>query len=112
MVDGFDMQGMPEQLGSLEFYEDCYDFLAQEGILVVNLHLNRPEHQECLARIQEVFGASTFEVVDNDMTIASCLRAKASASICWGQTRFAAPRPSPRMPGTSLCQPFALLPRP
>lgn len=68
MVDGFDVQGMPEQLGSLEFYEDCYDFLAQEGILVVNLHLNRPEYQECLAHIQEVFGASTFEVVDDDMT--------------------------------------------
>lgn len=68
LVDGFDVQGLPEQLGSQEFYEDCYDFLAQDGILVVNLHLNRPHYQECLARLQNVFGAAMFEVVDDDMT--------------------------------------------
>lgn len=68
MVDGFDLDGMPEQLCSQEFYEDCHDFLAPEGIMVVNLHLNRAGYADCVARIRNTFGAAVFEVVDDDMT--------------------------------------------
>jgi spermidine synthase len=37
MVDGFDIKGQPPQLCSQTFYEDCYQALAPNGIMVVNL---------------------------------------------------------------------------
>ncbi|HVJ08734.1 MAG TPA: fused MFS/spermidine synthase [Acidisarcina sp.] len=37
IVDGFDIGGQPAQLCSERFYQDCYNALAPDGILVVNL---------------------------------------------------------------------------
>jgi len=37
LVDGFDRNGQPPQLCSLQFYQDCYRSLAPAGILVVNV---------------------------------------------------------------------------
>ncbi len=68
LVDGFDLGGMPEQLCSQEFYDDCYASLAPNGILVVNLHVNRPGFEDYVNRIRDSFGASVFETVDDDMT--------------------------------------------
>ena len=44
LVDGFDSKGIPRQLCSQEFYKDCFDLLHENGIMVVNLHLNHPLH--------------------------------------------------------------------
>jgi spermidine synthase len=68
LVDGFDIGGMPPQLCTRQFYADCFQFLRDDGIMVVNLHLNHPLHPTYLDRIRESFGSSVFDVVDDDMT--------------------------------------------
>jgi spermidine synthase len=37
VVDGFNRTGQPAQLCSQAFYDDCYEMLADDGIMVVNL---------------------------------------------------------------------------
>jgi spermidine synthase len=37
MVDGFDRRGQPAQLCSEAFYDSCYQTLAPDGVMVVNL---------------------------------------------------------------------------
>lgn len=37
IVDGFDITGQPEQLCSQRFYDDCYEALAPNGVMVVNM---------------------------------------------------------------------------
>jgi spermidine synthase len=68
LVDGFGIEGVPPQLCSEQFYADCFRLLCDDGIMVVNLHLNHPEHTTYLDRIRESFGSSVFDVVDDDMT--------------------------------------------
>jgi spermidine synthase len=41
IVDGFDSSGQPPQLCSEAFYDDCYNSLTPEGILVVNVYEGR-----------------------------------------------------------------------
>ncbi len=68
LVDGFDRDGVPEQLCSQQFYDDCHDFLADDGILVVNLHANDANHSLYLDRIRESFGSAMFDALDDDLT--------------------------------------------
>ena len=37
IIDGFDSSGQPPELCSQEFYDDCHDAVAPEGMLVVNI---------------------------------------------------------------------------
>lgn len=37
LIDGFDNKGQPPQLCSQRFYQDCWEALAPDGVLVVNL---------------------------------------------------------------------------
>jgi len=68
LLDGFDAGGLPERLCSQAFYDDCHDMLAPDGIMVANLHVNRPHRQASLERIRRRYGAAVLEVVDDDMT--------------------------------------------
>lgn len=68
LVDGFDRQGVPEQLSSQQFYDDCYAHLRDGGIMVVNLHLSDPQQAEFVNRIRGSFGSGVFEVLDDDLT--------------------------------------------
>ena len=52
IVDGFDTDGLPDQLCSQRFYDDCFASLADNGIMVVNLWRGYPHHDICLARIR------------------------------------------------------------
>jgi spermidine synthase len=54
MVDGFDIKGQPPQLCSQPFYEDCYQALTPNGILVVNLC--DWGYKLALSRMRQVFG--------------------------------------------------------
>jgi spermidine synthase len=58
IVDGFDADGLPAQLGSQRFYDDCYAALADNGIMVVNLWKGYPHYDEYLARISNSFAES------------------------------------------------------
>ena len=55
IVDGFDSDGLPVQLGSQRFYDDCFALLADNGIMVVNLWGGYPHYEECLARLKISF---------------------------------------------------------
>jgi len=68
LIDAYDGYGMPDALCELEFFEDCGAALTDEGILVVNLHLESASYPVCLAHLRTVFGTSLFEVIDDDMT--------------------------------------------
>jgi spermidine synthase len=66
LVDGFDADGVPPQLSSQAFYEECRAMLAPDGILVVNLHQQDPELPVLLRRIRRAFDDAVFDVVDED----------------------------------------------
>lgn len=55
IVDGFDAAGLPAQLGSQQFYDDCFASLADNGIMVANLWGGYPHYHEYLARICNSF---------------------------------------------------------
>lgn len=55
LVDGFDRDGQPGQLGSAEFYDHCYTKLRDGGVLVVNLLERDNNFGTYTARIRESF---------------------------------------------------------
>lgn len=66
IVDGFDADGLPAQLSSQRFYDECCTALADNGILVVNLWYGYPHHDECLARISHSFSGNMVVVDAED----------------------------------------------
>jgi spermidine synthase len=64
MVDGFDREGQPAQLCSQQFYDDCYDALAPNGIMVVNLLGDVLETETYLDRIHLSFNGAAITVED------------------------------------------------
>ncbi|WP_447932549.1 fused MFS/spermidine synthase [Sphingopyxis fribergensis] len=56
LVDGFDKDGQPAQLCSLEFYRDCRSRLNPGGVLVVNLCDHLWKQAAILSRIRACFG--------------------------------------------------------
>lgn len=68
LLDGFGVGGIPDALCSADFYAQCHRALRDDGILVINFHVNHPQHHDYLARVRESFGQAMFEVVDDDMT--------------------------------------------
>ena len=65
---GYGVGGIPDALCSEAFYADCFRALRDDGILVINFHVNHPMHHDYLARVRASFGPAMFEVVDDDMT--------------------------------------------
>ncbi|HEU5296935.1 MAG TPA: fused MFS/spermidine synthase, partial [Burkholderiaceae bacterium] len=64
LVDGFDIHGLPAQLSSQRFYDDCVEALQPGGILVVNLHHDHPHYEAHVDRIGRSFDGTVL-VVDN-----------------------------------------------
>nr|WP_051071747.1 transferase [Azoarcus sp. KH32C] len=55
LVDGFDLVGMPPQLCSAEFYDYCYEMLADGGMMVVNLWSGDSRYGVYASRIRDSF---------------------------------------------------------
>jgi spermidine synthase len=53
IVDGFDITGQPAQLCSQRFYDNCYNALTPDGVMVVNL--SDHGYNTLLGRIREGF---------------------------------------------------------
>lgn len=66
MVDGFDVDGLPERLCSQRFYDDAWEMLQPGGMLVANLHFGHVEHDAQIARIRRSFQEAVLVVVDAD----------------------------------------------
>jgi len=65
LVDGFDTFGLPDELSSQRFYDDCFEALLPDGIMVANLHFGHPEYALQLERIGRAFGQSVLPVADS-----------------------------------------------
>lgn len=63
LVDGFDHQGQPAALCSQRFYDDCFAALAQDGVLVVNLHADHTDYPLLAGRISRSFSGNAVEVM-------------------------------------------------
>ncbi|MBI3221495.1 MAG: transferase [Nitrosomonadales bacterium] len=66
IVDGFDADGLPAQLCSQRFYDDCYTLLADNAVMVANLWHGYPQHDEFLARISNSFSGNMLIVDAED----------------------------------------------
>jgi spermidine synthase len=55
LVDGFNADGLPAELGSRSFYETCRRRLSDDGILVANLVTDEPDFHRYLRSLREVF---------------------------------------------------------
>jgi spermidine synthase len=55
LVDGFNADGLPVELGSRTFYEACRHRLSDDGVLVANLVTDEPDFHRYLRSLREVF---------------------------------------------------------
>ena len=55
-VDLYDHEAAAPVLDSLEFYENCYQLLAEDGVMTVNLFGRNASYEQSLAKIAEAFG--------------------------------------------------------
>ncbi len=75
LVDGFDHTGQPPQLCSQAFYDDCFQALAPEGIMVVNLLGRSVDMTHYLDRIRRSFDGAAIAVDaldSNNMIVFAC----------------------------------------
>ncbi|ODV05926.1 MAG: transferase [Rubrivivax sp. SCN 70-15] len=68
MVDGFDSDGQPSRLSSQRFYDDCFEMLQPDGIMVVNLHSGHPRYEIFVDRIRRSFNDSVLVIDGVDLT--------------------------------------------
>jgi len=68
IVDGFDRDGQPARLSSQRFYDDCFDMLQPDGIMVVNLHYGHARHEAYLDRIRRSFSDAVLVVDDGELS--------------------------------------------
>lgn len=62
VVDGFDRIGQPPQLCSQEFYDDAYQTLDDDGIMVVNFIDNAYVTQLYIERVRRSFGGAVITI--------------------------------------------------
>lgn len=66
LVDGFDSQGQAPSLCSQAFYNDCFQMLSPQGIMVANLHHDHPDHGVFTGRIRLAFDGNLLEVASQE----------------------------------------------
>lgn len=64
LVDGFDIQGQPPELATLDFYRGCASCLTPQGLLVANLCPSYAGFARQLEDLRHVFGSHVVEVDD------------------------------------------------
>jgi spermidine synthase len=66
LVDGYDHQGLPFQLGTRDFYDACRHALTHHGIMVVNLCENHHQYELFIEHIDEIFDGNFAEIAVED----------------------------------------------
>lgn len=66
LVDGFDRQGQAPSLCSQRFYDDCFQSLSPQGIMVANLHHDHPDHAVFTGRIRLAFDGNVLEIASQE----------------------------------------------
>ncbi len=68
LADGFDIDGLPPDLSTPQFYDDCSNALNQGGIFVANLHGCKPLFEVIVDRIRSGFDGNLLMVNDPGAT--------------------------------------------
>ena len=66
LVDGFDAAGLPDELSSQSFYDDCFAALSDNGIMVANLWSSNGRFEIYVSRIQTGFSERVVVVSADD----------------------------------------------
>ncbi len=66
IVDGYDVDGLPEELGSRAFYQACYRHLSDDGMLVMNLITDDPDFHRYLSALRGIFADAITLVPSED----------------------------------------------
>ena len=66
LADAYDLYGLPERLGTAEFYGHCYQRLQPGGVFVANLHGCNPQCADYIDRMRAQFEDSLLVVNDPD----------------------------------------------
>ena len=66
LVDGFDSRGQAASLCSQRFYDDAFQALTPEGIMVANLHHDIPDHALYTQRIRRSYDGNVLEVTSKE----------------------------------------------
>lgn len=111
IVDGFDDLGQPPQLASRRFYDDCHDSLADDGIMVVNLHRERAYSASCVDRIRHSFGGHFLLVDSNDEGNTIAFAFRHAAPVVRGAAARRLPMRLGRHAAESLHSAFGLIER-
>ncbi len=64
LVDGYDSEGFAESLSSQDFYDSCFEKLAEGGQLVINLHADLLNHVQQVERIRRSFKGEALTIND------------------------------------------------
>lgn len=67
LIDGFDSRGLPANLCSQRFYDDCFTALAPDGTMVANLQFGQVDYDRHLDRIHQSFSDAVLVVDDDDL---------------------------------------------
>ena len=79
MVDGFDNSGLPASLSSQRFYDDCYEMLRPDGMMVANLHYGHRNYDRHLDRIRRSFGGAVLVADDSELSNSIVFACKGTA---------------------------------
>lgn len=79
IVDGFDVGGLPMELGSQPFYDNCYAALSDDGIMVANLWIGYPRYDQCLERIRTSFAGRVIVIDAEDGLNRTAIAVKSAA---------------------------------
>ncbi|HEX7435839.1 MAG TPA: hypothetical protein VF308_03975, partial [Caldimonas sp.] len=66
LLDAFGPQGVPRQLSTQRFYDDCLDALEPGGVLVSNFHSAASDFDACVRRIERSFDEAPLVVQDRE----------------------------------------------
>ncbi|MBK9346373.1 MAG: fused MFS/spermidine synthase [Burkholderiales bacterium] len=71
LADGFDISGLPEQLSTRHFYENCRNILSHMGVFIANLHRCNQWFDIYIDRMSAAFDAPLLKV--NDPGATNCI---------------------------------------
>lgn len=90
LVDGFDSQGQAPSLCTQRFYDDCFEALAPQGLMIANLHHDDLNHTVFTGRIRLAFDGNQFEIASQEKSN-SVIFARKGQRISIDQLRQASP---------------------
>jgi spermidine synthase len=109
LVDGFDSDGQPDQLCSQRFYDDAYEMLQPDGLLVANLHYGHIDYPTHVERIRRSFDGAVLVVDDGERSNSIVFASKGPALYRFRPGVERPPRQLDRQAAEHLLAAFALV---